>query len=120
MPLKLVGVYSKNCLEYLTLDVACCFYGLTIVPIYDTLGEEATKFAFEQTGMEVCFMTTSHLSGILKLRSQSGFEKLKTIVVMDSAELTEQQLSAYKDSGIRLVKYEEVLESGRGNKLPWV
>ena len=39
--------------------------GVTCVPIYDTLGEEATKFAFDQTEMEVCFITTKHLDKIV-------------------------------------------------------
>lgn len=44
--LKFVGIYSKNSVRYSTLDIACGIYGLTSVPIYDTLGEEATEFAF--------------------------------------------------------------------------
>lgn len=29
------------------VDMACILMGITIVPIYDTLGEEATQFAFD-------------------------------------------------------------------------
>ena len=46
LSLKFVGIYSKNSVRYATLDIACGIYGLTSVPIYDTLGEEATEFAF--------------------------------------------------------------------------
>lgn len=44
--LKFVGIYSKNSVRYATLDIACGIYGFTSIPIYDTLGEEATEFAF--------------------------------------------------------------------------
>lgn len=44
--LKCIGVYSKNTLNYLAADIACVLYGFTSVPIYDTLGEEATLYAF--------------------------------------------------------------------------
>lgn len=45
--LKFVGSYSKNTVNSLILDISCSIYGFTIIPIYDTLGEEATVFAFE-------------------------------------------------------------------------
>lgn len=45
--LKFLGIYSKNNINYLLTDIACCLYGITIIPIYDTLGEEATEFAFD-------------------------------------------------------------------------
>lgn len=36
--MKLVGIFSKNRYEWIVADVACMLYGLTIVPLYDTLG----------------------------------------------------------------------------------
>ena len=45
--LKFIGIYSKNTANYLIADIGLCLYGITIVPIYDTLGEEATNFAFK-------------------------------------------------------------------------
>jgi long-subunit acyl-CoA synthetase (AMP-forming) len=42
--------------------------GVTVVPIYDTLGEEATQFAFDQTDMEVCFISAKHLDRIIKVK----------------------------------------------------
>ena len=43
---KFLGVYSKNNLEYFIMDIGSCMQNITVVPIYDTLGEEATQFAF--------------------------------------------------------------------------
>lgn len=47
--LRFAGFYAQNSLNYLLANLACLMAGVTIVPIYDTLGEEATQFAFEQT-----------------------------------------------------------------------
>lgn len=46
---KMVAIYGKNCEEWLMTDMAACFYGVTSVAIYDTLGEEAMKYILEQT-----------------------------------------------------------------------
>ena len=44
---KFLGIYSKNNLEYFIMDIGSCMQNVTVVPIYDTLGEEATQFAFK-------------------------------------------------------------------------
>lgn len=119
LSLKFVGVYAKNSLEYLVLDTACVFYGMTIIPIYDTLGEEATRFAFDQTGMEVCFMTTNHLEGIIKLKKKGGFGKLGNVVVMDSYALTPALEASAKEQDLRLLRWEEVIEAGKKQPHPW-
>lgn len=36
--MKLIGIFSKNRYEWMVSDMACMLYGLTIVPLYDTLG----------------------------------------------------------------------------------
>jgi len=36
--LNLLGIYTKNRQEFYLTDLACILYGLTSVPLYDTLG----------------------------------------------------------------------------------
>ena len=36
--MKIVGIYAKNRYEWIAADIACTLYGLTLVPLYDTLG----------------------------------------------------------------------------------
>jgi long-chain acyl-CoA synthetase len=36
--MKFIGIFSKNRYEWVVADLACVLYGLTIVPLYDTLG----------------------------------------------------------------------------------
>ena len=36
--MKLIGIFAKNRYEWMVVDVLCCLYGLTSVPLYDTLG----------------------------------------------------------------------------------
>ena len=62
--LKLVAIYSRNSKEYVLFDVACACFGFTSVPIYDTLGEEATEFMFRQTNLHACFVTVNHIKGL--------------------------------------------------------
>lgn len=36
--MKLIGIYSKNRYEWFVADWACVQFGITSVPLYDTLG----------------------------------------------------------------------------------
>ena len=41
------GIYSHTSIKFLLIDMAAIIFGFTSIPIYDTLGEEATEFIFE-------------------------------------------------------------------------
>ena len=38
-PYKFVGIFSRNRPEWTIVDIACILYGLTTIPLYDTLGD---------------------------------------------------------------------------------
>ena len=81
---KFCGFYAQNSLNYILCDIACILYGITVVPIYDTLGETATQFAFNQTKMTTCFVTSKHLPKIIAAKKTlNNFSYLKTIVILD-------------------------------------
>ena len=37
--LKFIGIFSKNRKEWGITDIACVLYGITSIPLYDTLGD---------------------------------------------------------------------------------
>lgn len=50
----LLGIYSKNCLQWGLAEQACNAYNICIVPVYDTLGADAVEFILQQTEMKTC------------------------------------------------------------------
>ncbi|KAJ8685573.1 hypothetical protein QAD02_021366, partial [Eretmocerus hayati] len=53
MPQKcsLVGLYCQNCPEWVLIEQACYMYSLVLVPLYDTLGPDASAFIIHQAEM---------------------------------------------------------------------
>ena len=37
--MKMIGIFSKNMPEWTYTDIGACLFGLTTIPIYDTLGD---------------------------------------------------------------------------------
>lgn len=116
---KFIGIYSKNTVRYLTIDIACGIYGITSIPIYDTLGEEATNFAFKQTQMKTCFTTCDHIESLLNLKKNQGlFESLKNIIVLDTENFTTNLKEKFENI-IKFYTFEEIYNNGQENNLPW-
>lgn len=53
--MTMVGVFSKNREEWVTLDICNCMYGFTMVPLYDVFGPSNIEYCLDHTGMQVCF-----------------------------------------------------------------
>lgn len=49
MEMKFIGFYSINTVRLITADISCGIYNYTIIPLYDTLGEEAFELVLKQT-----------------------------------------------------------------------
>ena len=111
--LKFVGVYSKNSPEWIILDAACCLYGLTTVPIYDTLGEEATEFMFQQTNLETLFLTCNHIKGILTSHKNGNTGSLKHLIIMDEEEIDNCNVEdLLEGSGLNVYTFKSIMEIG--------
>lgn len=46
---KMLGIYSQNTVEWLITEQVCNGYNLTLVPLYDTLGEESLLYIINVT-----------------------------------------------------------------------
>jgi len=71
------GVYSKNRVEYILLDMAAMLYGFTVVPLYDTLGMSSVQYILSETGLKTVFVANENLE---KLINEKTIENIKTIV----------------------------------------
>ena len=118
--LKFCGIYAKNCLEYYLLDIGCTLYGITSVPIYDTLGEEATFFAFNQTKMPLCVLTANHVGNIIKQHKEHGtYKYLKHLVVIDPQNLPNDLKGVKTVDNFTIWSFAQIKDQGRTKILPW-
>ncbi|CAL8102523.1 unnamed protein product [Calicophoron daubneyi] len=52
---RMIGIQARNCLQWLLVELACVASGLTIVPFYETYGEQALRHILDETRIEVMF-----------------------------------------------------------------
>lgn len=77
----MVGIYAKNREEWLMADIGCSYlYGMTIVPLYDTLGPENISYCLKNSMMSVLFCGSASVDTILKTEE---LHNLKNLVAFD-------------------------------------
>jgi long-chain acyl-CoA synthetase len=112
--LKLFGIFSKNSVEYVLLDMAASLFGFTSVPIYDTLGQQAVNYILDQTNVSTIFSSQANVDVLLKLDKFSG---LKNVVCLDG--FREDQKEKLKAHGLMTIEFSEVMENGKNNSLDY-
>jgi|JI6StandDraft_1071083.scaffolds.fasta_scaffold34475_3 long-chain acyl-CoA synthetase len=115
LKMRLVGIYSKNCADWLLVDIACCMFGLTSVPLYETLNAEALTYALNHSGIQVLFCSEACCNTLVKV---TKLAKLRTVIQFGrpSPEL----INAYKSRKITLLSFETLIEKGSMKRVEYV
>ena len=58
---RFVAIYSKNREEWTISDFGALLTGITVVTLYDTLGEDSTEYILNQTRIKTCFMSADKI-----------------------------------------------------------
>jgi len=93
--LRLVGTMSNNNKSLILLDAACATYGITSVPLYDTLGVEAIVHMFAQTGMTTVFCDMPSAQKLAEFYEKGSCPTLKNIIIVDDEELDTNVVNRY-------------------------
>ncbi|XP_062905467.1 long-chain-fatty-acid--CoA ligase 1-like isoform X2 [Mobula hypostoma] len=110
-----IGVFAQNRPEWVIVEQACYAYSMVVVPLYDTLGDEAVSYIINKADIEVVICDTAVRAETLLKGVETGItSELKMIIVMDpfGEDLKERGVK----SGVELVSLAEIEELGRGKK----
>ena len=83
---KFLGIYSRNRVEWMIADLGSHANSVTVVTIYDTLGDQAIEFILEQTQLTTVVIEEKGLEKILKLAKEKKVGKLQHLILLDNAD----------------------------------
>ena len=113
--LRFVGIQSPNSREWFILDTANSLYNFVTMPLYDTLGDDALEFMYNQTELSTAFVTANHVAKTAQLAAEGRLQFLKNIVVCDPQNLTDEIRAEVKE-GVTLLTFDEVIKAGEENQ----
>ncbi|KAI3644926.1 hypothetical protein MP228_011090 [Amoeboaphelidium protococcarum] len=116
---QMVGIYAKNCSEWLITQIACSAYSFVVVPLYDTLGHDAIKYIINQAELSVVIVEPGKLQNLLQCANSCP--SLKYVVKMGSSLTPEEKQSAKQLSpSVSLMYFKGVEALGKENLKPVV
>ena len=110
---RFVGLFCKNRPEWSIVENACHAFSLVDVPLYDTLGDDALVFIFDQTQLNTVFTTAEGALKIalLKQASPAQCARLRVAVQFESGRAA-ATVAACAAAGLRLLTLAEVEAAG--------
>ena len=102
-----IGIYSSNCIWWTTILFASSLSGLTIVPVYDSLGPGAAEYILNHAEVKVLFVSKFKCPTALTLLDKSEF--LTHLVLM-----SDQDPEGSNDK-IQFTNCKAVLEKGENS-----
>ena len=109
---RFLGIYSRNKKEWLLSLLGANKDSITIVTIYETLGDLAVEFILEQTQLTTVVLETKALKKILELTKINKISKLKNLIVIEKED-DEETCKELENLGLNVYSWEEIVEKGK-------
>ena len=101
----LLGIYMKNCPEWLLSEHAIYCLGGATVPLYDTLGPDVVRFILEHTGMSCVVCSRKELNSLCEAK-KTGLENFKSVILTDG--VTSEAVEMSKSAGLQVTALAKV------------
>jgi len=109
---RMIGIYLKNCPEWLLVDEACSAYSIISVPMYDTFDKEALAYIVGHSELSLVVTSVKFLSRLLEISETS--DVLKHIIVIENDnEINEKDKETCKNRNISLRTFSEDIAYGK-------
>ncbi|XP_023076751.1 long-chain-fatty-acid--CoA ligase 1 isoform X2 [Piliocolobus tephrosceles] len=114
-PDQFIGIFAQNRPEWVIIEQGCFAYSMVVVPLYDTLGNEAVTYIVNKAELFLVFVDKPEKAKLLLEGVENKLTpSLKIIVVMDAygSELVEQG----QKCGVEIISLKAMEDLGRANR----
>ena len=109
---RFLGIYSRNKKEWLLSFLGAMKDSITIVTIYETLGDQAVEYILEQTQLTTVVIEPKALKKILELNKINKIYKLKNLIVIEKED-DEDTCKELEQLGLNVYSWEQIVEKGK-------
>ena len=111
-PFRFLGIYSRNKKEWLLSYLGAMRDSITIVTIYDTLGDLAVEFILEQSQVTTILIEIKALKKIYELAQKNKTFQVKNLIVLERED-DEETVKNLEVLGFNIFSWEEIVEKGK-------
>jgi long-chain acyl-CoA synthetase len=109
---EFLGIFAKNCIEWIVTDIACQMNSVTTVTFYSTLGDQAFEHICKQTETSTICISPENIDILIKFKNQFGLETLENVILYDlTLQIFEKQkLQNLKSAGFNLYLFSDLIK----------
>ena len=109
---RFLGIYSRNKKEWLLSYLGAMRDSITIVTIYETLGDKAVEFILEQSQVITIVIEIKALKKIFELAKRNKTFKLRNLLVIDKED-DEETAKNLEMLGFVIYRWEDIVQIGK-------
>ena len=109
---RFLGIYSRNKKEWLLSYLGAMRDSITVVTIYETLGDMAIEFIFEQTKVSTIVVEIKALKKIYELAQKNKTSQVKNLIVIEKED-DEETAKNLELLGFNIYTWEQIVEKGK-------
>lgn len=113
-----IGIYAVNRPEWIVVEHACFAFNMVTVPLYDTLGPDASTFIISQAEIPLVVVdSVQKAEGLISKHEISN--NLRMVVLLTEDVIPPALIESAKKAGnIRLCTYKDMIECGKAVTTP--
>ena len=93
---NLIGIFAKNCTEWIIADMGCQMDSITTATLYSTLGQEAFKYICEQTKIKTIMVSPDLVNMLCDFKKKYNLDQLSTAILFDMTTNCDSQKELQK------------------------
>lgn len=108
---KIIGIFSRNCSEWMITDVACQRDSTSSVTFYNTLGDKSFDHIFEQTNVSTVCVSNDGIKNLIKYYKEFNFQSLKNVILYDLTLYTDEKMfKQLEETGLKIYSFKSLIE----------
>ena len=104
--LACLGLYTKNCMEFVLAEHAAYTISGIAVPFYDTLGPDTVEFILKQTSLKTVLCTRAQLDKLCQAKQTGNCPVFQAVILIDG--VIPQAADAAQAAGLSLYSFGKV------------
>lgn len=85
-----VGIYARNCPQWLIAQYALLSAGMVAVPIYDTLGPNIIEYVCNHSHVKAVFVSTLNFDKLESVRNSDKIPTVEKVIVLGEKNICEE------------------------------
>ena len=116
---RLIGIFAKNCTEWVITDNACQMDSITTVTLYSTLGEEAFDHICKESLIKTICVSPDLVDMLIKCKTKFNIDTLQHALLFDmTTNVSEKDISEIeaklKAVGIEMIRFTSMIKDDNG------